>query len=404
MIQPEQLSAMAQRALNDPIADIFNAVMPRQAADPSFISLAAGPPQNQLLPNDLLPELLDAARTADKRQGLLNYTMPQGLPLLRAGFAALLGKQGVACSPEGMLITSGGMEAISLAAQLTLNPGDTVLVESPAFPGAIATFKQCGAKVVHLTCDEEGLRPDALEKGIAEHKPRLVSLMPDYQNPSGWVMPAERRQQIADILKATGTLAIEDGVYSLLRFEGEALPPLQSYAPEHVMYAASVSKILAPAMRVGCLVAPRVLLERASAIKSSYNMQASGFTQAITERFLNPDAPYLDKQLATLRETYKKRRDVMVQALHEHLPESADYIWTNPNGGMFLWLEGPAGTDFTQLFLPALDNGVAFIPGLKFYADSAYGKTAARLNFASTPEEDIPEGIRRLGLTLTGKK
>ena len=404
MIQPEQLSAMAQRAQTDPIADIFNAVMPRQAADPSFISLAAGPPQNQLLPNDLLPELVAAAQATDNRQGLLNYTMPQGLPPLRAGFAAMLNKQGVACSPEAMLITSGGMEAISLAAQLTLNPGDTVLVESPAFPGAIATFKQCGAQVVHLACDKDGLKPDVLEKAIAEHKPKLVSLMVDYQNPAGWVMPAERREQIAGILKATGTLAIEDGVYSLLRFEGEPVPPLQSYAPEHVMYAASVSKILAPAMRIGCLVAPGALLQKAAAIKSSYNMQASGFTQALTERFLNPDALYLDKQLARLRETYKKRRDSMMDALQEHLPAGAGYVWTSPAGGMFLWLEGPADTDFTRLFKPALDNGVAYVPGPMFFADPSLGKTAARLNFASTPEEDIPEGIRRLALTLTGRR
>lgn len=396
MTKPKHLSAMAQRAEADPIVDIFNAVMPRQTADPSFVSFAAGQPQNSLLPNDILAELVHKAAAADTKGGLLNYTMPQGSPPLRAGLSATLKAQGVECTPESMLITSGGMEAISLAAQLILNPGDTVLVESPAFPGAISTFKLCGAKVVHIACDEDGMQPEALKDAITKYKPKLVSLMPDYQNPSGRVMPAVRRQQIAEIIQAAHIMAIEDGVYSLLRFEGDALAPLQSYAPDSVVYVSSVSKILAPAMRVGCMVAPKSILDRAAAAKSTYNMQASGFTQAIAQQFLNPEATYLDDQLARLRAAYLERRNSMLDALETYLPHG--YSWTKPSGGMFLWLEGPA--DFAGSFQAALDNKVAYIPGQKFYADDTLGGNAARLNFASTPVTDITEGIRRLAHTL----
>ncbi|MEO3781373.1 PLP-dependent aminotransferase family protein [Micromonospora sp. B11E3] len=396
------LSSLADRAVADPIAPIFGTIMSRQAADSSFVSLAAGSPDNRLLPNDLLEALVQDARQADQHLGLLNYTMPQGLPSLRAHFARLLQDQGVRCTPDGLLITSGGMEAISLAAELTLNPGDVVLVESPAFPGAMSAFQRCGARVVHVDCDDDGIIPEAVVEAIALHQPKLLSVMPDFQNPSGRVMPTARRERLALIIEDTGVMAIEDGVYTQLRFAGDPLPPLQSYAPDHVLYASSVSKILAPAMRVGALVAPPAFVEHARRVKSAYNMQASGFTQAIAARFLDPGKSVLTDHLQSLRTAYADRYRVMDQALAQHFPDSAGYTWTRPSGGMFLWLEGPNSVDFTAALGRALEAGVAYIPGSLFYFDPRRGHQAARLNYASTSPDRIPEGIARLAMALLG--
>ncbi|SCL25159.1 PLP-dependent aminotransferase family protein [Micromonospora inyonensis] len=396
------LSSLAGRAVADPIAPIFGRIMPLQAADPSFVSLSAGSPDNRLLPNDLLEDLVRDARRADQHIGLLNYAMPQGLPSLRAHFAGLLQDLGVRCTPDGLLITSGGMEAISLAAELTLNPGDVVLVESPAFPGAMSTFQRCGARVIHVDCDDDGIIPEAVVEAIALHQPKLLSVMPDFQNPSGRVMPAARRERLAQIIEDTGVLAIEDGVYTQLRFTDDPLPPLQSYAPDHVFYASSVSKILAPAMRVGALVTPPAFVEHARRVKSAYNMQASGFTQAIAARFLDPGASVLEDHLQSLRAAYAERCRVMDQALARHFSDTAGYTWTRPSGGMFLWLEGPNSVDFTAALDRALEAGVAYIPGSLFYVDPRCGHQAARLNYASTPPDRIPEGIARLAEALSG--
>lgn len=402
MSSPE-LSEMAQRiGEGDLIATIFNKVKAAEVANKDFISLAAGPPDNALLPDE---EFMPLARQARETfgPGWMNYTRPAGFPPLCEAFAAMLAKeQDVVCEDpmRNMLITSGGMEAISLATQALVNPGDVVLVESPSFPGALSTYALFGAKRVHVECDEYGMVPDALAKAIEEHKPKLVSLMPDYQNPTGRCMPAERRHQIAQILKGTGTWAIEDGAYAQLRFAGEQLPSLQSLAPNNVLYAASVSKTFAPGERTGALIGPAEFIQVVANIKATFNMQASGMLQALAALFVSPRNSYLKEHLLKLRPEYLKRREAMTAALAKHLPET---LATEPDGGMFIWIKQP-GVNFTDLVDVAIEHGVGYVPGSMFYADEALGHDEARLNFASTPVDRIEEGVRRLAEAIKSKQ
>jgi 2-aminoadipate transaminase len=388
-------SATAERTEPDPIAGVFAQVAREQAARPDLISLAAGSPDDRLLPHEALRPLLDGALKAHGPK-LLNYTDPQGFPPLRSALARFLNDQGVACRADSLLVTSGGMEAVSMAAQMVLNPGDTVLVETPAFPAALSILKVFGANIVHVDCDRHGILPDALAAAVEQHAAKLVVLMPDFQNPTGHRMPELRRQSVAQILRHTGVLAVEDGVYSLLRFAEPAVPPLHRFAPEQVVYSASLSKVMFPASRVGAMVAPSYILERSTSLKTAYNMQASGLLQAVSERFLESERAGDYAHLKVLRKVYSERCGQMRGALEDAFPASSGFGWTEPEGGMFLWLEAPVGVDFTAMFDEALADGVAYLPGGMFYSDGQRDRNACRLNFASVAPDRMREGVSRL--------
>lgn len=401
-----RFSKTGLRAVADPLADLFKYAGARAAAytqttGQEFISLAAGTPDPALLPTELYTQLV-AEALADSGPSLLNYGMPQGLPLLRDAMEYVLTGQGIVCDADTILITSGGMEALSMGAWMVLNPGDLVIAEGPGFAGALSSFELLGARVMQLDCREGGIDPTVLAAAVELYKPKLVSLMPDYQNPTGSVMPLKHRKAIGELLRKHDLFALEDGAYSQLHFETETLPPLQSFAPEHVLYATSVSKILAPAMRIGALVAPKAFIDKATDMKSAYNMQASAVQQGVTARFLRKQGGHLGSHVSVLRKAYRARRDAMIAGLKRYFPSDAGFSWTEPGGGMFLWLQGPETLNFTALFATAVQNGVAYVPGSAFYAaGSSAPHNAVRLNFASTPEQKIGEAIRRLAVTAS---
>lgn len=392
------LSEAGARAEADPIAGVFLRVGREAATRPDFISMATGAPDNALLPRVAVEALL-ADALARHGAAVLNYTDPQGFPPLRRVLAQALELDGIACSAETVLVTSGGMEAVSLVAQAVLDPGDVVLVEDPTFPAALSLFKLHGARVVHVACDDEGLRPDALEATIESHRPKLLSVMTDFQNPTGRRMSRARREAVAEIVRRSGLLVIEDGVYAPLRFAGETLPPLHRLAPGHVAYSASVSKILFPAARVGALVAPEPLFHRCLNIKTSFNLQASTWLQAVAAAYLETELREGRASLAVLRARYAERCACMLRALEARFGERPGYRWTRPQGGMFLWLAAPPAVDFGERFEQALAAGVSYVPGALFHADGR-GRSAARLNFASLDGERITEGVRRLQAVL----
>lgn len=405
----EFFSGTGRRAVPDPIAEVFQKAGIAAARYPArtgsnFITLAAGPPDDALLPTELYLELTAQALSAGVgRPSPLNYTLPQGSPPLRDAIADLLARHGARTDPADLLVTNGGMEALSIAAWLVLDPGDVVVTEGPGFAGALSMFELCGAEVVQLDCGQHGLDPDALGAAIAEHRPKLVFLMPDFQNPTGARMPAASRRRVGELLQDTGTYALEDGAYSFLSFDGDVLPPLQHFAPDHVFHATSLSKVFAPALRLGALVAPPALAARAAAAKSTFNMQASSIHQAVAERFLDPAGDHLRTRLTRVRAAHRRRRDLMLTALAAAFPPGSGFHWTEPAGGMFLWLSGPPEVDFTALLDRALDNGVAYVPGSKFYASGDARHDGARLNFASTPDDHIAEAVRRLARTVEGR-
>jgi 2-aminoadipate transaminase len=413
MIEPDKpavpFSEAALRVQPDVMAPLFGkvnaAVQEWQSRGERFISLAVGAPDPTLLPHEELNRLR-AKAAAQFGPNIGNYTHPQGLPPFRQAMARFLEAEGLkACGPENILATSGGLDGLTITARIFLNSGDTVITEGPGFASLLSKFHELGANVIQLDVDEEGVRPDELEAAIKQHKPKLISLMPDYLNPTGAVMSLARRKAIGEIISHYGIFAVEDATYKLLGLdEGEARPPLQAFAEDWVVYVTSGSKVAEPSLRVGVMACKnRAVIEKALEYKSATDMQASGENQAVLGAFFDPSGEgCLTHELARRIPVYRARRDAMLKALADAFPAAKGWAYTKPKGGMFIWLTGPEGTNFTTKADDIIANGTAIAPGSMFYADDSVQAhhRSARLNFASTPEEDIPEAIRRLAVAM----
>ncbi|WP_328389107.1 aminotransferase-like domain-containing protein [Nocardia sp. NBC_00416] len=361
------------------------------AGRPDVISFAVGAPDPALLPVDTVASLA-ADALAEYGSTALQYGVTRGFPPLLEQARVLLSGRGIECPPERLHIATGGSGALHNLGMALLEPGAVVLVESPTYGPAVKVFRSHGAAVAEVESDAEGMIPEALDAALAQQPDiALVYLLPTFQNPTGRTMSAARRAHIADVVIGHGALVVEDDVYTDLRYRGEPVPAFWSFAPDNTVYISSLSKTLAPALRIGIEVLPGELVEPVLALKQGIDMQTSAFAQAIAARFLAGSAAR--NHLELLTKTYAEKLDSMTAALTRHFPQ--EYRWTEPEGGMFLWVEGPPGLDTDALLGPALDSGVAFLPGSAFFADEA-PSSALRLSFAGVPTDRIDRGIELL--------
>ncbi|WP_426565396.1 PLP-dependent aminotransferase family protein [Angustibacter sp. McL0619] len=385
---------LARRALSTsvgPIDELFATVARR----PDVVSFAAGAPDLALLP---VPKVAAAAQRALDRWGprILQYGPTEGFAPLREACLPLLAARGLSVTADAVHISTGGSGGLATACQALLDEADVVLVERPSYPPAVKVFRSFGAHVVGVPSDQHGIIPGALDHALTEHRPKLVYLMPTFQNPTGRTASAQRRQAVASVLRDHGALAVEDDVYYDLRYSGSALAALAAYAPEHVIYLTSLSKTVAPALRIGIVVPPPALMPAMLALKQGIDMQTSSLTQAIaTEALTDPAAP---AQLEALRTSYSRKRDLLVSALRAELDHR--FAFDVPDGGLFLWLQGPDGFDAERALPAALDVGVAYLPGASCYAEPGHGRSALRLSFAAPPAADIAGAVGRLASVL----
>lgn len=359
----------------------------RLANRPDIVSFATGAPDPALLPGELVTSL---AADALSRYGnsVLQYGMTRGFgPLLEQAQELLL-RRGVD-RPDGTHIATGGSGALHNVCLALLEPGDVVLVETPTFAPAVKVFRSHGARVVAVASDDDGILPESLDSALVRHDATVVYLLPTFHNPTGRTMPVARRQQVADVLERRGALVVEDDVYTDLRYRGEPVPALSSFAPDNSVYITSLSKTLAPAMRIGITAMAPDLLARVLVLKQGIDMQTSTFTQAIAAEFLASSASRT--HLARTVASYGAKLDTLVAALESAMPSG--FTWTKPEGGMFLWVTGPPGFDADAVLDRAFDAGVAYLPGSIFHADA---RDAMRLSFAGVPQEDIHRGVRLL--------
>ncbi|HSX33749.1 MAG TPA: PLP-dependent aminotransferase family protein [Candidatus Saccharimonadales bacterium] len=397
---PLKLSDYAEGAPVDALNELFHKIGRRTANmaahGEKFISLAVGAPDNRILHLELERELHESA-FREYGPAVLNYRFTAFEPAMQR----FLASQGVVFDDQtGIQLTSGGMNAITLGVQAIINQGDVVLAEAPGFTGTLSVLLQAGAQVIQIPCGPAGVTPETVEAAFRQHKPKLIALMPDNQNPTGAVMPLAARQAIAKLAQDYNVAVVEDGAYYNLRVEGEALPPLQSFAPDRVLYATSFSKVLWPAIRVGALVAPKQIIAATSRMHFNNEMVTSPINAAIAERFISNDK-LLRWRFAELQQTYRVRRDALLAALQQEFPDGSGYSWTHPAGGMFLWFTAPPYIDLGKTLDAALQNGVGYVPGNTCYTlGNEAAPNTARLNFASSSPEDIQEGVRRLSKTL----
>src|SRR5437764_7064507 len=366
-------------------------------ARPEVISLAGGLPDTSVFPADTFAAV--AARVAQESTAqALQYGPTEGLAKTRDCICEVMAAEGIKGDPDDMIVTAGGQQVIDLVTKTLVDPGDVVVAEAPTYPGAVPTFSSYQADVVQIEMDADGMRVDLLEETLDKlerdgRRPKFIYTVPTFQNPAGVTLSLERRRRLVEIAHQRELLVLEDNPYGLLRYEGEALPPLRVLdGGVYVMYLGTFSKILSPGIRLGWVVAPPPVLEKINLGKQAADLCTSTLSQLMVQAYFE-QSDWRD-YVESLTEIYRDRRDTMLDALAEFFPREAD--WTKPHGGMFIWVTLPDFIDTTDLLARALRENVAFVPGAAAYLDGR-GRSSMRLNFSAVDGDELREGIRRIG-------
>jgi 2-aminoadipate transaminase len=370
-------------------------------ARPEVISLAGGLPDTSTFPPDTFAAVAQRI-AAESCAKALQYGPTEGLPETKDCIAQVMAAEGMRLDPEDTIVTTGGQQVIDLVTKTLIDPGDVVIAEGPTYPGAVPVFCAYEAEVVQIDMDADGMRVDLLEETLDRldregRRPKFIYTVPSFQNPAGVTLSLPRRKRLIEVAHQRELLVLEDNPYGLLRFEGEAPPPLYSLDEGvYVMYLGTFSKILSPGIRLGWVVAPPPVLEKINMGKQGADLCTSTLSQLMVQAWFEQGRwqDYVD----SLTELYRARRDTMLDALAEHFPRQAE--WTRPSGGLFIWATLPDFIDTTDLLARALRDNVAFVPGEAAFLDGR-GRSSMRLNFSGSDEESIREGVRRIGEVVT---
>ncbi len=379
---------------------------------PDIISFAGGMPAPELLPIERAQEAacrLLAVRGAQA----LQYGPTEGFPPLRQFICDRMNRYGITAKSSNVFITTGAQQALDLIGKLLINPGDQVLVEEPTYLGALQAWNAYQAEYIGVPCDDHGLRTDLLEDALRVG-PKFMYILPNFQNPGGFTLSLERRFDLVRLSNRYGIPLIEDDPYGALRYEGEHLPPLvaldSDYQSEtgrdghgfmegNVIYLGTLSKTLAPGLRLGWVCAPEEVIDQLVLGKQGADLHSSSFDQALAYEMVKDG--FMDEHIQVIRKVYGERRDVMLAALSRYFP--AECSWTHPEGGLFLWARVPEWIDTGEMLQEAVAAKVAYVPGSAFYAEAARGRNTMRLNFSNAQPAQIEAGIQRLGDLLKAK-
>ncbi|WP_165252034.1 PLP-dependent aminotransferase family protein [Adlercreutzia sp. ZJ304] len=377
---------------SSPVRDLFSA-----ATRDDVISLSGGMPDVRLLPVEEVDRAIEAAMHSPKdRAEALQYGSTEGRPGMRSVVCDLVRDVGIRCKPENVLLTSGAQEALDLIGKTFIDAGDIIITEGPTYLTALQAFSAYEPEVHFVECDEGGMRMDLLEaelERIGHNNPRLkfAYVIPNFQNPSGVTMTPERRRRLVELSHEYNFIIVEDDPYGRIRFEGGHQIPCKALDDE-VVYLGTISKIFAPGLRVGWVVAPRHVLSKLSLVKQGTDLCGSSIDQSIVQHYFT-DTPW-QRVLQKFISVYTERRDAMLAALEEYFPPEA--TWTHPEGGLFIWVTLPEYVDTGSMLAEALDAGVTYVPGDSFYPKASGGKNCMRINFSYESPENLTEAIRRL--------
>ncbi|UCG61317.1 MAG: PLP-dependent aminotransferase family protein [Candidatus Zixiibacteriota bacterium] len=361
------------------------------ASQPGVISLAGGLPAPESFPVDFMPELI--AKVLKKYgPAVFQYGPTEGFPPFREILAGYLAERGVKATADEVIVTTGSQQMLDTLGKVLISPGDKVAVESPTYLGALAAFNPYQPNYVAIDSDDDGVIPESLEEILAAGSVKFVYLIPNFQNPSGRTIPADRRKAIAKSVIRYNALLIEDDPYRALRYEGNHLPTIWSMAPDNVVHAGTMSKVLSPGLRLGFSVAPALIRRWMVLAKQGIDLHTSSFDQALAAEYIAEG--YLERHLPRIVDLYRPRLRAMLDSLEEFFPDS--FSWSKPQGGMFVWATGPEGLDTDKLYAKAIERKVAYVPGQYFFSSPGVGKNTMRLNFSNVGEEAIKTGIKTL--------
>ncbi|MBN2304549.1 MAG: PLP-dependent aminotransferase family protein [Anaerolineae bacterium] len=368
---------------------------------PEVISFAGGLPAAEYFPTERFQDACQRVLSNSAHQAL-QYSPTEGYPPLREFIAERLNRSyNIQVDIDNVMITSGSQQALSLLAGLMINPGDHILVEHPTYLGALQAFSTFQASYVSVPCDDNGICAEQVPAAL-RHAPKFMYILPNFQNPGGTTLHADRRQELVNIAEAHGVPIVEDDPYGMLRYDGEDIPSLLAFDAErlggrahqydgNVIYLSTFSKSLAPGLRIAWVVGPPQVLARLVQVKQGADLHTSTFNQMVIYEVAKDG--FIDEHVATLREVYRKRRDAMLGALDRFMPH--EVRWTQPQGGLFLWMHFPAQINARELFEASVRRNVAFVPGDAFFTEPDPPPTA-RINFSCMDEAGIVEGIKRM--------
>ena len=370
---------------------------------PDIISFGGGLPAPEVFP---VKEFKAACNYVLDNFGpqSLQYSTTEGYRPLREMIARHTTRYSVNVTPENILITSGSQQALDFIGRVFINQGDHIVVESPTYLGALQAWNAYGAQYIAVPSDENGMDVDKLEEAL-RIGPKFIYVLPNFQNPSGTTLSLERRQRLVELADKYGVPIVEDDPYGQLRFEGEHLPSLvwldSQYRGDNgtytgnVIYLSTFSKLLAPGIRLAWVIAPEQVIRKLVTAKQAADLSSPAFNQMVAYEV--GKGGFLDEHVKVIRQVYKERRDVMLEAMEELFPSNVH--WTHPLGGMFLWGVLPEGMDAAEVLKTAIQRKVAFVPGASFHPNGG-GNNTMRINFSYSNPETIREGITRLGTLL----
>jgi len=369
------------------------------ASRPDIVSLAGGMPNLSALPMDMIAEVVRNLVATNGTEAL-QYGSGQGHPLLREQICEVMALEGIRANPDDVIVTTGSQQALDLISRIFIDPGDVVLVEAPSYVGALGTFSQYQAAPVHVETDDNGMVPAALNEAIksvrsAGRKIKFLYLIPNYQNPTGVMLSADRRTDILEICAREEIFIVEDNPYGLLGFDRPSPNAMRAQDSENVIYLGSFSKTIASGLRVGWALVPQSIKDKLVIASESSILCPSNFTQLTISSYLK-DQPWRD-QIASFVDLYRVRRDAMLESLDAHFPKEA--TWTRPGGGFYVWITLPPEIDTKAMVPKAIVAKVAYVPGNAFYADG-FGSWQMRLSYCHPTPERIREGVKALGAVV----
>lgn len=368
----------------------------RESQKPGMISFANGAPYLGALPFDQMAE--DAHRILSQNgPTAFQYGPSDGIFELRRHICALMNLEGITADPDDVVVTAGSQQALDIAAKVLLNPGDVIFAEGPSYAGGMAVFAGYEAEIVHVPGDADGMDVDALERMLAQVRaggktPKGVYTIPNFQNPGGMNLSAERRIRMGELCRSEGMLVFEDNPYGLLGFDGTTMRAIQPDFADITIYFGSFSKMIAPGPRVGWMLPPSWLHEHMVNTSETAQLNPAVFTQQLISAYL--DNPAWKAKLDEYRGIYRQKFEALVETLEQVMPEGTR--WNQPTGGFYLWVTVPDGIDTEKLVYDAIGRGVVYVPGTAFYTNGD-GHSELRLSFCLPSVDDIRRGARIIG-------
>lgn len=359
---------------------------------PGMISLAGGIPSPESFPTELFKELLEKVQEKYKTSAF-QYGPTEGFLPLREALVPVLAKDKIFTTANQIMITSGSQGTLDALGKVLINKGDLIAVENPTYLGALSAFNPYEPNYIGMESDEFGLIPESLEETLKNNDIKFIYLVPTFQNPTGKTIPHKRRIEIANIIKKYNALLIEDNPYSTLRYIGENIEPITSLIPENSVYISTLSKIFAPGLRIGYFIAPEIIRHWLTLAKQGIDLHTSSLNQALAAEYIS--GGYLDKQLKKIIDLYRPKLTAMLNSLDKYMPEG--FSWSKPEGGMFIWVEGPKGFNMSEINKMAIEKGIAFVPGEVFFPKNGDGTNTLRLNFTMSTPKTIENAIKTLG-------